>query len=201
MITKSESITNLSKAMLEFNKQMGVVYKDNLNPFFKGKYASLANILQTVKEPLINAGLTFTQMPDEDGLITMLIHAETGEFLSSVYQMPVTKNDGNQALGSAITYARRYAISSILGLSVDDDDDGNAADGKVVKQNKAYQQAKTTPVVPTPIVTTKDALTPSHPDWERAIKYVQAGKPFEPILEKYTVSAEHLQQLKMASIY
>lgn len=200
MITKSESITNLSKALLEFNRQMGVVYKDTVNPFYKGKYATLANILQAIKEPLVEAGLTFTQMPDEDGLITMLIHAETGEFISSTYPMPVNKGDGNQALGSAVTYARRYAISSILGLSVDDDDDGNAADGKI---SKAKAKANTV-VPPQPQVEAKpqkEVFTPQHPDWPRAVKYMQAGKPFEPILEKYIMSDEHIHELKMAAIY
>jgi len=62
-------------------------------------------------------------MPDdEDGLTTILIHAKSGEFMESNYKIRPVKNDP-QAVGSAITYARRYALSSVLGLNVDDDDD------------------------------------------------------------------------------
>lgn len=199
MITKSDSITNLSKALLEFHKQMGVVYKDSVNPFYKGKYATLANVLQAIKQPLLTSGLTFMQMPEGDGLTTMLMHADSGEFICSTYPMPVIKTDGNQALGSAVTYARRYAISAILGLAIDEDDDGNAADGKAVK--KQAQPKAATVVPPQAPTEQKPQLTPSHPDWERAIKYVQAGKPFEPILEKYSMTAEHIQELKMQGIY
>lgn len=119
---RSESIANLSKALAVFHSHVGKISKDAKNPFFKSNYASLPHILTEVQEPLEKAGLIITQFPDENGLTTMLIHAETGEYLEATYNMPVAKANDPQALGSAISYARRYAVSSILSLKIDDDD-------------------------------------------------------------------------------
>jgi hypothetical protein len=83
--------------------------------------------LEGIKQPLQESGLVFTQMPSgEDELITMLIHAESGEYISSSYSMKPIKNDP-AGRGSAISYQRRYSLAAILGLNIDDDDDANAA--------------------------------------------------------------------------
>lgn len=122
---RSQSICNLTKALALFHAKVSKIKKDAKNPFFRSNYASLSHILEEIATPLQESGLVITQFPDSDGLVSMLIHAETGEFLSSNYVMPVAKPNDPQALGSAITYARRYAVSSILSLNVEDDD-GNA---------------------------------------------------------------------------
>jgi hypothetical protein len=118
----SESIKELSKALATFHSQVGKIGKDAKNPFFKSNYASLPHILTEIAEPLEKAGLVITQFPDGVGLTTMLIHSESGEYLMAKYEMPVAKANDPQALGSAISYARRYAVSSILSLKIDDDD-------------------------------------------------------------------------------
>jgi hypothetical protein len=130
---RSESIKALSVALAKFHSQVGKIAKDAKNPFFKSNYASLSHILQEVSEPLQSAGLVIAQFPDGTGLVTMLIHSESGEYISSNYTMPVAKQNDPQAVGSAITYARRYAVSSILSLNVSDDD-GNAAAVQPKKQ-------------------------------------------------------------------
>lgn len=119
---RSESIKELSKALATFHAQVGKIGKDAKNPFFKSNYASLPHILTEIAEPLEKSGLVITQFPDGVGLTTMLIHSESGEFLMAKYDMPVAKANDPQALGSAISYARRYAVSSILSLKIDDDD-------------------------------------------------------------------------------
>ncbi len=128
-MTKSDSIKNLSAALLVFHKEMGTIAKNDENPFFHSKYAGLSTILTAIKAPLQKAGLTFVQLPTgQDGLSTMLLHPESGEFLEATYGMtPATANP--QGRGSALTYQRRYAISALLGLNVDDgsEDDGQAA--------------------------------------------------------------------------
>lgn len=129
---KSTNITEIGKALSNFHNSMGKIMKSETNPFFKSKYASLPNILDAIQAPLFESGLVFLQMPDEDKLTTILIHSESGEFFQSSYAMHPTKNDP-QGIGSAITYARRYALCAILGLNVDEDDDGNKASEPVKK--------------------------------------------------------------------
>jgi hypothetical protein len=137
---KSPTIKNLAKALNCFQSKMGKIKKDANNPFFKSKYASLGNILEAIQEPLSECGLCFSQFPsDTHGLTTILIHAETGEFIQSAYFMKPVKDDP-QGIGSSITYQRRYALSSILGLNIDDDDDGNAASTAPAKKTEAKDE-------------------------------------------------------------
>lgn len=124
---KSESIKSLAEALLTFHVKIDTINMDSKNPFFKSKYASLTNILETIKEPLIESGLVITQLPtNENGLVTMLIHAESGEWISSEYYMKPDK-ETPQGYGSVMTYQRRYCITSILSLNFDTDDDGTQA--------------------------------------------------------------------------
>jgi hypothetical protein len=163
---RSESIKALSMALAKFHSQVGKIAKDAKNPFFKSNYASLSHILQEVSEPLQSAGLVIAQFPDGTGLVTMLIHSESGEYISSNYTMPVAKQNDPQAVGSAITYARRYAVSSILSLNVSDDD-GNAA---AVQPKKQTLQAGS--------------------QLDAAIKYIQNGGSITAIEAKYILTTE-----------
>ena len=125
-MNKSNNLQELAKAMILFSVKVESIKKDAKNPFFKSSYASLSNILDSIKEPLIESGLSIMQFPTGDyGLTTLLIH-ESGEYIKSEYSMKPSKDDP-QGRGSAITYARRYALASILCLNIDEDDDGNAA--------------------------------------------------------------------------
>lgn len=124
---KSTSIKNIAAALIMFHVKVDTISKDATNPFFKSKYASLSNILDGINDPLNEAGLSFVQFPvGKDGLTTILMHGESGEFIQGNYEMSPVKDDP-QGRGSALTYQRRYAISAILGLNIDDDDDGNHA--------------------------------------------------------------------------
>ena|SRR3990172_3524996 len=120
---KSESIKNLSIALCDFQGAVETIKKTETNPFFKSKYASLADILSVIRQPLTDNGLSFVQFPKgKYGLETMLMHV-SGEWLSEAYEMEPTKKDP-QGSGSVITYQRRYALGAVLGLNIDDDDDG-----------------------------------------------------------------------------
>lgn len=124
---KSTSIGNLAKALIKFHTTVEKIKKDAKNPFFKSKYASLSNILEAINEPLIESGLSFSQFPiGENGLVTILMHGESGEFIQSHYEMKPVKDDP-QGRGSVITYQRRYALAAVLGLNIEEDDDGNTA--------------------------------------------------------------------------
>jgi hypothetical protein len=127
MVQTSPTIQNLAKALVSFNQKVNKIVKDESNPFFKSKYATLSHILDVINEPLNAAGLVVTQWPTgENALTSRLIHAESGEWIESTYLMTGHKNTP-QERGSLISYQRRYAISSILNLNIADDDDGNAA--------------------------------------------------------------------------
>lgn len=129
-IERSESIKELSKALVAFQGDVENATKGSTNPAFKSKYADLAEILNTIRQPLHKHGLAVTQHPSyENGAVhidTLLLH-ESGEFLYSCTVIPVTKQDA-QGAGSAITYGRRYSLAAILGIS-QEDDDGNGSIG------------------------------------------------------------------------
>lgn len=126
-MNQSESIKELTAGLIIFHKEVGKVKKDSTNPFFKNKYASLSNILDAIEEPLQSAGLVVVQMPSgEDSLTTLVTHT-SGEWIASESSIHAKETNNPQAMGSALTYSRRYAISSALCLNIDDDDDANAA--------------------------------------------------------------------------
>ena len=109
------------------------------------KYTTLDRIIETVRKPLTDNGLWFTQTLEhaEGGrykLVTTLWH-DSGQFIRSETPLLV---DGatNQAFGSALTYMRRYALASMLGMASDEDDDANRADGNTVKERKDSGQRK-----------------------------------------------------------
>lgn len=122
--------TTLHKAFAIAQSEFPLVKKTENNPFFKSKYAGLPQVLEVVLPILHSNGLYVTQSPISEGerigVKTTITHAESGESLESSFTVQLSKNDP-QGAGSAITYARRYALVSMLGLNVDEDDDGNLA--------------------------------------------------------------------------
>ncbi len=129
----SDKITNLASAMLKVQKQLRPALKDSYNGFTQSKYATLNSVMEACSEALINAGIWVTQYPvpvegakPQLGLVTKLVHAESGEWQESLINMPLAKKADPQAYGSALTYARRYGLSSMVGL-VTEDDDANIA--------------------------------------------------------------------------
>ena len=105
---KSQSITNLTKALHLFHVKMQTIKFDAVNPHFKSKYASLSHILEEIKDPLLESGLVIVQMPfDENGLITQLIHTETGEYISSTYYMKPDRATP-QGYGSVLKIGRAH---------------------------------------------------------------------------------------------
>lgn len=124
---------SLAAALVAFQAEAPKIALDSTNPHFKNRYASLAGIMEAVRPPLTKNGLAIVQQPTvlESGmpaLRTTLLHS-SGETLSDVMPLAVDK-PGPQALGSAITYARRYSALAILGLVGDEDDDANSAQPK-----------------------------------------------------------------------
>ncbi|PEY19546.1 recombinase [Bacillus anthracis] len=139
-MNRSESIAKLAKSLVLFNSEVNKIAKDADNPFFKNNYATLDTIIDEIRPILSKHGLSIMQIPSGDGqnvtLKTLLLH-ETGEWLESdELTMKPVKNDP-QAVGSCITYARRYSLAAFLSLNTGEDDDGNSATyGKGNKPNQ-----------------------------------------------------------------
>lgn len=131
---RSESIAALAAALAKAQGEMGAAKKESVNPHFRSKYADLAAVWEAARGPLSRNGLAIVQAcePSDSGvrLTTMLMHS-SGEWISGAISVPVAKADA-QGIGSALTYARRYALASTLGIAADEDDDGNAAVGRAV---------------------------------------------------------------------
>lgn len=122
----SENTKQITDAIITFHEEVNNIPKTASNPFFKSKYVPLDKILTAIREPLKTANLAFVQFPTESGGLTTRLMHNSGEWLEDTFFMKPTKEDP-QGYGSVITYQRRYALSSILGLNTDEDDDGNKA--------------------------------------------------------------------------
>lgn len=117
----------LAEALALFQADLPQVDLDSVNPHFKSKFASLANITKKVLPELAKHGFSYTVGSFVDnGLLVVDAHLlhESGE--SRSFQFPITETQP-QKIGSAITYAKRYAIQALTGVVADEDDDGNAA--------------------------------------------------------------------------
>jgi len=135
----SESIKNLSKALVAFHSSVGPIPRTAVNPYHNSRYAPLGVILAAIREPLSKSGLSVTQWPEgKNALTTRLLH-ESGEWMEATYEMTPKKQDP-QGEGSAITYMRRYALGGILSLEIEDDDDGNTA--TALSQKKPAARAR-----------------------------------------------------------
>lgn len=139
-MNRSESIANLAaalcKAQAEFpaiprNKEVTVTGQKGS---YKFSYAPFEDILRHTKEARVKNGLAFTQSATDKELHTVIIHS-SGEFFTSSVPL-VLQSGGPQAMGSAITYARRYGFCDAFGIQADDDDDGNAAEGNHVQTSQ-----------------------------------------------------------------
>ena len=133
-MNQSQDISELSRAMLQIQKNLLPALKDATNPFTRSNYATLNSVMESCRSELLSHGIWLTQLPcpapvelgaGHIGLETRLIHAESGQWISSLAVIPLPKNDP-QGMGSAITYARRYSLCAMLGI-VTEDDDGEGA--------------------------------------------------------------------------
>ena len=174
----SEKITTLTKALFHFQGKVTSVKKTATNGQFKKNYADISSILETINPIMQECGLLVTQHPHEDVLITTVYHAESGEFMQSEQVLRIKDASNPQAYGSALTYARRYALAGIFCLN-QLDDDGNAATG--------YK-----------VTTAKESLHPKHPMWDKAVAHVTKGGSIKDIEAKYVISEEYKVMIEAA---
>ena len=118
----------IAEALSAAQAEMTDPVKDSINPHFKSRYADLASILKTVRPVLARHGIAIVQTTEIDcGAVTLVTQLLwKGSAITGRYPVAPVKADP-QGYGSAMTYARRYALQAIVGVAADDDDDGNAA--------------------------------------------------------------------------
>jgi len=120
----------LYSALVKAQSQIKGALKDSVNPHFKNRYADLASVWDAIRDALHKNGLAVVQLSriHESGapvLVTRIIH-ESGEHVEGEYPLVCKDPNDPQKLGSATTYARRYALAAALGV-IQEDDDGQAA--------------------------------------------------------------------------
>ena len=135
-MNKSEDISELAKALVKVQATIKPAIKDSANPFFKSHYADLTSVWDSCAVALAANGLSVIQTGEEsDGehavITTTLLHT-SGQWISGTMKAPLTKLDA-QAVGSCVTYLRRYGLAAMVGIRTEDDD-GAAASGTVVKK-------------------------------------------------------------------
>jgi hypothetical protein len=174
---QSDSIIKLMTALSAFQSNCPNVPKTKTNPHLKNKYAGLEDIMGTIRTPLREAGLVVSQLPGDGTLTTLLAHFESGEFVKSTISLAPVKDNNPQAVGSALTYARRYSLSAVLGLAIgEDDDDGHRA-------------AK--PAFPA----SKPDLHPKHGMWKTCVHAIAKGRTVEDARKKFIVNDENAKLL------
>ena len=132
-LRSSQGLAELFTALSTAQSQMGKLINDKKNEFYGSSYSTLKSVLETVRIPLTNNGLSLTQWIVGSELVTMLAH-KSGEWMSASKRI-VTKdpNDAHKE-GSGITYARRYSAMAVCGIAPEDDD-GNKASGKITSKS------------------------------------------------------------------
>lgn len=135
-VEMSPQINELALALAKAQGEILPALKDTVNPFFKSKYADLSSCITSCRPALAKYGLAVTQFPtsidNKLALVTILTHS-SGQYISAPFPITPDKT-GIQALGAAITYVRRYCLSSVVGIT-QEDDDANSASNNNAKQS------------------------------------------------------------------
>ena len=194
---QSTTISKLAQALCQFQHKCHTVEFDSTvkvmaekGQQYSFKYASYPKIVATIRPVLAECKLSFSQLAEPDGSVTTLLIHESGEFLKSTLLIPSTDKNA-QKMGSAISYARRYSLSAILGLATDEDDDGNAAANNVVEEKAGLKKE------------VKKALLPDARPWitqrqlEQVIERMEAGEAdvFSKTIKAYKIRRSYRAQL------
>jgi len=191
---QSATISKLAQALCQFQQKCHTVEFDSKVKVsssggheYSFKYASYPRIIGAIRPLLSECKLSFSQLAEPDGSVTTLLIHESGEYLKSTLLIP-SMHKNPQQIGSAISYARRYGLSAILGLATDEDDDGNAASGNKIEGKAALIKQ----------VNTNDARP-----WinarqlEQAIERIEAGEldVMDKTIKAYRIRRSYRAQL------
>ena len=193
---KSEEIDKLAIALAKFqgsleqpslNSEVKVKTRTGLE--YKFKYADLSECKRAAKQPLADNELSVCQLIEDDYSIrTILLHS-SGQWISSKVRMPSNTADA-QSIGSAITYAKRYAFCAILGIVADDDEDANIASDNTAQKEQPLEQPKKTANSKV-----KKELTRDHLNNEIAMKSIS-----EWLYNKEKIAKESNQPFSVESV-
>lgn len=164
---------SLNQKLFNLQQEIGAISKDANNPFYKSKYFDINSLIKQLQPLLKKHKLLLTQPVLGDSVETKITCIDTEQAVISNLQLPQISDP--QKLGSCITYFRRYTLASLLGLQAEDDD-GNAASGRVSEVEKKWLNANT-------------------PEYSKAIEYLQGGGSIENIKAKYKVSKKIQDEL------
>src|SRR5688572_22061633 len=145
---QTEDIKDLVAALAKAQSTLKPAVFNKINPHFRSRYADFTSCMDACRGPLSENGLAVIQFCETiDGkvnLITMLAHT-SGQWIRSEYPIISAKTD-SQAIGSAMTYAKRYSLCGMIGIVADEDDDAEAAVGRAHshEQPKAYTASSKT---------------------------------------------------------
>ena len=140
----SEQIDELAAALAKAQGMMENAVMNRVNPHFKSKYADLAAIFDAARKPLSANGLAIVQTIGDGVLHTRLLHT-SGQWIASEHPLPMAGRP--QEIGSALTYARRYSLSALIGIAADEDDDATGAEKahRAASNGKNDDDAKISP--------------------------------------------------------
>ncbi len=178
----SQALATLYKALLKAQPKIAAAIKDSKNPHFKSTYADINSVIEACKQHLNDVGILILQPVGFDPasgqmwVTTRLRHVESGEEIES--KLPLVGVNDMQKIGSAITYARRYTLQSLVLMGAEDDD-GNAA---------SQQGRSSRPSVP---------VTVSH----QAIEQVYSGQPEQKETLKEICKAKGIKGTDMPFIH
>ena len=184
----SESVTKIQASLIKAQSQMTGAVKDSSNPFFKSNYADLTSVIKAIKEAWAENKIGFCQFPistDQGvGVLTRLMH-DSGEWMEHEFVLPLPKYDP-QSAGSAITYARRYALQAIAGIPAVDDDAEMAMNRHVAD----------THITVTEYIAMKKLLDETKSDIEKFCKAFQCDKPENIMKSRYDNAMSTLKKKK-----
>lgn len=195
---QSEQIGELATALALAQKGMTlpkrnreVSVKSQSGAAYKFEYTTFDAIIEHVRAPLTANGLWFLQSIEVDGsgnaLRTTLTHS-SGQWVSGTVRIPQAGK--MQELGSALTYLRRYALSSLLGIASEDDDDANSADGNTVEAQKDRLPPQG------PIGSLEDKKAIANQWGAAALKTIETAKSYDELGAWHRHNADHIARVR-----
>jgi len=168
---------SIYKQLLEVQKEVGAISKDSKNPFFKSKYFDINKLIEVVNPVLSKHGLVLLQPIEDNKVYSRLFDAESEKSVESWLELPNLTDP--QKIGSAISYYRRYTLSSLLGLQAEDED-GNGLKAK-----------------PKPVEKTKEAPK----NWEGLYESILKGDSTkEWAFDNYTFTKEQIEKINKVEL-
>lgn len=170
---KSEIIIEIAKALCAAQQMMKPALKDKENPYFRSSYSDLSSVWESIRIPLTSNGLSILQeatTADKSVSVTTLIMHNSGQWIEfEPFSIPLLKQDP-QTIGSATSYAKRYALCAALGVvSNDEDDDGEKAMGRE-KEKKSKPEPVLEKISRREVEELCSILADCSPDYQKSVK-------------------------------